>query len=57
MSEYVKIKKTNKSYCQSCNKDFKNNEFVYYAPTDNNIVCFKCSEVHENRQPRIYIKE
>lgn len=57
MSEYVKVKKTTKSYCQSCSKDFKDQEFVYYAPTDNNIVCAKCSELHKDREPRIYVEE
>lgn len=57
MSDYVKVKKTTKPYCQVCNKNFKNQEFVYYAPTDNNIVCIKCSEIHKNREPRIYVNE
>ncbi|MGO1372575.1 MAG: hypothetical protein ACTHVE_12090 [Senegalia sp. (in: firmicutes)] len=57
MSEYISVKKTRRSYCQSCGKDFKDKEFVFYAPIDNNIVCVKCSEVHKDREPRIYDKE
>jgi len=57
MSEYVKVKVTGSNRCQVCGKDFKDQEFVYFAPIDNNIVCSKCSEIHKDRQPRIYIKE
>lgn len=44
------------SYCQSCGRDFASPELVYYAPLDGNIVCRECSEIHRDRQVRIYIK-
>lgn len=47
------IKTTKINYCQSCGKDFKSKEVVYYSPIDNNIVCEKCSRVHEDREIRI----
>jgi hypothetical protein len=43
--------------CQNCGRDFIGPELVYYAPIDNTIVCSGCSEVHKNRQLRIYVKE
>jgi hypothetical protein len=50
---YEVIKTTGIDYCQSCGKDFKSKEIVYYAPIDNNIVCEKCSKIHEDRELRI----
>lgn len=50
---YEVIKTTGISYCQSCGVDFEPQEVVYYAPIDNNIVCQKCSRVHEDREIRI----
>lgn len=50
---YEVIKTTGIDYCQSCGKDFKSKEAVYYAPIDNNVVCEKCSRVHEDREIRI----
>lgn len=52
----MSIKETHISYCQICGKDFEPNEKVYYAPTDNNVICDKCSKLHKNREPRVYIK-
>lgn len=51
------IRRSHVSYCQSCGRDFKSPELVYYAPIDNNIVCEACSMVHKDRHLRIYIKE
>lgn len=53
----VTIKRAAVSYCQVCARDFKSPELVYFAPIDNNIVCRKCSGIHQDRQLRIYIKE
>ena len=53
----VTIKRAAVSYCQVCARDFKSPELVYFAPIDGNIVCRKCSEVHGDRQLRIYVKE
>ena len=47
-------KETYISYCQVCGKEFKPGETVYFAPTDNNIVCKSCAMVHQNRQERVY---
>ena len=47
-------KETRISYCQVCEKEFKPGEKVYFAPTDNNIVCKACAMVHQNRQERVY---
>ena len=52
--EDIFLKSTSISYCQVCNKIFENDEIVYYAPIDNNIICKKCSELHNEIQPRIY---
>ncbi len=49
-------KETYISYCQVCGKNFIENEKVYFAPVDNNIVCKKCAMIHANRQERVYIK-
>ena len=57
MSKNIEVKKTRRSYCQVCGKDFKNQESVYYAPIDNNIVCAKCSEIHKDRELRTYDKD
>lgn len=50
------MKTTSVSYCQSCQRDFKNNEIVYFIEIDNNIVCGECAEKADtiNIQTRIY---
>ncbi|QSQ09770.1 hypothetical protein H0A61_02151 [Koleobacter methoxysyntrophicus] len=48
------IKTTNIPYCQSCGKDFRKGEIVYYAKWDNDIVCQKCSVVHREKEKRIF---
>lgn len=53
LQEYEVIKTTGISYCQSCGKNLQSKEVVYYAPLDNNIICEKCSRVHEDREARI----
>jgi len=53
----MEIKKTVKSYCQACGRDFESPELVYYAPVDNTIVCRKCSEIHKDRELRIFISD
>lgn len=53
---YEIIKTTGIDYCQSCGEDFKSKEIVYYAPIDNNIICEKCSQIHEDREPRIVVR-
>ena len=51
------IRRARVSYCQSCGRDFASPELVYYAPLDGNIVCRECSEIHQDRQLRIFIRE
>lgn len=51
------IRRAYVSYCQVCGRDFVSPELVYYAPIDNSIVCKSCSEIHRDRQLRIYIRE
>lgn len=51
------IRRARVSYCQSCGRDFVSPEMVYYAPIDGNIVCQECSEIHQDRQVRIFIRE
>lgn len=51
----MEVKETSVSYCQVCGKDFEHFDIVYYAPVDNNIVCPKCSKIHSDREPRIYV--
>lgn len=53
----VTIKRTPCKYCLVCGRDFISPELVYFAPIDNNVVCKSCSEIHKDRQLRIYIKE
>ena len=53
----ISVKRAVVTHCQVCGKDFNSPELVYYAPIDNNIVCSVCSEIHRDRQLRIYIKE
>ncbi|EOW8912834.1 hypothetical protein ACOVAE_003057 [Listeria monocytogenes] len=50
------MKTTTVSYCQVCQKDFKNNEVVYYISIDNNIVCGDCANKANTKdiQPRIH---
>jgi uncharacterized CHY-type Zn-finger protein len=50
------IERTSISYCQSCLKDFANNEFAHYIAIDNNIVCLSCSDKINvtDKEPRIY---
>jgi len=57
MQDFIKIKTTIASYCRVCGRDFKHLDVVYFAPIDNNILCPKCSEIHKDRQLRIYVKE
>lgn len=51
------IKPTPISYCQSCGRDFRPQEIVYFAPVDNTIVCADCAKAHQEPMPRIYEKE
>ena len=51
------IKPTPISYCQSCLRDFRPQEIVYFAPVDNTIVCPDCAKAHQEPMPRIYEKE
>lgn len=51
------LRRAHVAYCQSCGRDFKSPELVYYAPMDGNIVCLECSRVHKDRQLRIYVRE
>jgi hypothetical protein len=51
------IRRAYVSYCQVCGRDFMSPELVYFAPIDNNIICTKCSEIHRDRQLRIYVME
>lgn len=53
----IAIKRTHVYYCQVCAKEFKDPELVWYAPIDNNIVCEDCSQIHKDRQMRVYVKE
>lgn len=57
MNTSATIKRTPVSYCQVCGRDFISPELVYWAPIDNNIVCAKCSDIHRDRQLRIYVRE
>ena len=52
--ERVDKKETYISYCQVCGKKFVPGKTVYFAPTDNNIVCKQCAMVHQNKQERIF---
>ena len=49
-------KETHISHCQVCGKNFVPGQTheVYFAPTDNNIVCKACAMVHQNKQERVY---
>lgn len=51
------IKPTPISYCQSCLRDFRPGEVVYFASVDNTIVCSDCAKVHKAPEPRVYGKE
>jgi len=51
------IRRASVSYCQVCARDFQSPELVYYAPIDGNIVCKECSNIHKDRQLRIYVRE
>lgn len=51
---YVRVRITGVGSCQVCGQDFKHGQAVWYAPVDNNIVCYQCSRVHADRQVRIY---
>ncbi len=51
----MEVKETTVYYCQVCGKDFQHLDIVYYAPIDNNVVCPKCSEIHRDRQLRVYV--
>ena len=54
---YFSIKRTPIGYCQVCGRDFISPELVYFAPIDNAIVCSECSEIHRDRELRIYVRE
>ena len=53
----VLIKPTPISYCQSCLRDFRSQEIVYFAPVDNTVICADCAKAHKEPEPRIYGKE
>lgn len=52
--ELVEI--THAACCQSCGKDFEENEIVYYVPLDTNIVCNKCVQDHNQKETMIFKK-
>lgn len=51
------IQPTPISYCQSCLRDFRSQEIVYFAPVDNTVICADCAKAHKEPEPRIYQKE
>jgi hypothetical protein len=54
--EFATIKTTRCSYCQSCGRDFKDYEVVFYALIDNNLICRDCIDAHSEVSPRLYIE-
>lgn len=56
--DYALVKITSISYCQSCGKDFENEEILHYVPIDNNLVCLKCSSTFTaDKELRIYLAD
>ena len=53
----MQIKETHVPYCQIFGKPFRHLDICYYAPLDGNIVCAGCSEIHEDRQIRVCVRD
>lgn len=54
---FAEIKITSIKKCDSCNKEFRGPEIVYFAPIDNTIICSACTIRHQTIEPRIFLKE
>ena len=55
MSETVNIKVTTKSYCGECQKDFSPNEPCFYTWFENDVFCYDCKKVINQRSNEKYL--
>lgn len=55
MSETFNVKISSKSYCAECQRDFNQSEPCFYTWYENNVFCYDCKIIMNQRVSEKYL--